>query len=178
MRRPTRHLIVVALAMVVAWGASARAQEDPKICKLKTKTMGCTLEQAATTLEATSRAAATAVTAAGSSGGKCEIDSPSITPDKQSTTSGLPCTDASLSDTSDTAVMLCQTAAGKVRTACKTLCAKLRKLDPLSGDPVPSTPCRWVIDRSIVTTSPVTRTTGSSGCTLTCEASIVCVCDP
>lgn len=184
----TKHvygLAVALLAMVVATtflAAPAGAQSETKICKARTKTMGCTLEEGVTSLLGASRA--NTVAAGGPLPGKCQIDSPGITPVRETAVvTGVFCDDPALGDTGDHMIALCKTASTAVRANCKTVCSKLEKIDPTTGDPVPETPCHHVVDRTVVTTATdqlgvMENENGQQGCGLVCTASIVCVCDP
>lgn len=173
-----RASLFAALALILITAPAALAQQDAKTCKAKTKTMGCSLEG----ISAAARA--TAVAAGGPLPGKCQIDSPGITPITSSTVVlGVTCDDPSLGDTGDAMIGLCKTAATSARSACKTTCSKLEKIDSTTGDPIPETPCHQVVDKTVVTTettSPVVGTNedGEDGCLIRCTASIVCVCDP
>ncbi|MFN2425697.1 MAG: hypothetical protein ABR587_04535 [Candidatus Binatia bacterium] len=184
MKRRNRHALMslAAAAVLFVLDTPASAQSELKICKAKTKTMGCALESGLGDVSAAARA--TAVAAGGPLPGKCQIDSPGITPVKKVTAVlGVTCDDPVLADTGDAMIALCKEAATSVRASCKTTCAKLDKVDPVTGDVVPETPCFQVVSRIVVTTETdqlgvITNEMGQDGCGLSCTASIVCVCDP
>jgi hypothetical protein len=173
-----------AAAIVLLVTGTAGAQ-DERTCRAKTKTMGCALETSLSALEATQRAVGTAVSVPPTGGMKCEVDSPSITPKKAKAATGdpMPCPEDEPADDSDVVIDLCKTASTQVFDKCKSVCAKFRKRDSVTGQPVPDNPCRVVVDRSIVSTE-VTRfvdrdqTDGRQFCAVQCKASILCVCDP
>jgi len=175
-----------AVAAFVASGATAQTTSaeklEVKICKGKTKTMGCAVEEGLAAIAAGVRG--DAVAAGGPLPGKCEIDSPGIAPARSSTVVlGVTCDDPSLADTGDTMIALCKSAAATARGNCKATCSKLNKIDSVTGDPISEVPCFYVVDRTIVTTAtdnhgPRFNDAGQEGCGLSCTASIVCVCDP
>jgi hypothetical protein len=181
-------LISVVITSFAATMAMAQTSDDKlqtKICKLKTKTMGCAVEEGLAGVVAAVRG--DAVAAGGPLPGKCEIDSPGIAPVvSEDVVTGVTCDDPSLADTGDIMISLCKTAASGARANCKATCSKLDKIDASTGDPLPEIPCHYVVDRTIVTTEPenlgfgVRQTVNGleEGCVLTCTASIVCVCDP
>ncbi len=176
------RVLFATLFVTVLGAAPAGAQSETKICRARTKTMGCTLEAGIANILGASRA--NAVAAGGALPGKCQIDSPGITPVRQSTVvTGVFCDDPALGDTGDHMIALCKAASTAIRASCRTICSKLEKIDPSTGDPVPETPCHQVVDRTVVTTAteqlgPRVNENGQEGCGLACTASIVCVCDP
>lgn len=187
MNRPLHVLVTSVVIASFASIASAQTVDkaEAKICKLKTKTMGCSVEEGLAGITAAVRG--DAVASGGPLPGKCEIDSPGIAPVVQETVvTNTTCDDPSLADTGDTMIDLCKTAASSSRANCKTTCSKLDKIDASTGDPLPEIPCHYVVDRTIVTTAPENLGAGArqtvdgvvEGCVLRCTSSIVCVCDP
>lgn len=176
MARPShrsRPLLAAAAGVLagVALAAAASASEEDRVCKQKTKTMGCTLESLSGAVRAT------AVAAGGELPGKCQIDSPAVAAETRTyEQKKLLCDDPSIADTGDQMIALCKDASNAVRANCRTICQKLVKIDA-EGDPVDGSPCRMVVDRTVVTTR-TDRFPGGTGCRALCEASIVCVCDP
>lgn len=174
----------VALVLLVCQGAVLPAESqvvDSRICRAKTKEMGCTLADGVDSISAALRA--TVVAAEGPLPGKCQIDSPGIKPTPASTVvPGVLCDDPTLGDGGDAMVALCKSAATSARTTCKTTCAKLDKIDA-AGEEIPDTPCHYVVDRTVITTKGENLGVsadgmGQTGCRILCTASVVCVCDP
>jgi hypothetical protein len=163
-----------------AWPAGAQLV-DSRVCRAKTKAMGCTLEDGVDAISAALRASV--VAAEGPLPGKCQIDSPGIRPTPASTVVlGVLCDDASLGDSGDAMVAVCKAAATAARTTCKTACAKFNKIDA-AGDEIPDTPCHYVVDKTVITTKGENlgvgaNDMGQTGCRILCTANVVCVCDP